>query len=273
MAFDVADVSEFQGTINPHAYVGASPVIILRAHNGFREDRVYGVNVKACYAEPGLASCGHYGYLPGNVDAFSAGVAFGETVKKYGGLRRQDWIACDLEEGAGDQAQRMEAWLRGAHSMLGEQQAQEFGYSGAAFWSAHLLSSTVAHRWIAAYGQSTAPALGEALWQDTDAESFPGIASKCDGSKSFVGTVAQFLALIGATVSPARPAFPSSEVPVKVIQANAVGAFPGGIALLFQSGYKMSLSGAQVPSALTLCGQSETEVIEATLFQAFKYLP
>lgn len=211
MGLSIADTNEFHPLGDAHAYAGGSPVIILRAHNGYREDEVYAANVAAVYAEPGIASCGHYGYLPKEVDARSAGVAFGETVKKHGGLRRQDFIACDDEEGAGDQSPRVAAWLDGTHSVLGEQQAQDWGYSGASFWSAHLAGCTVRNRWIASYGVAQAPALGEKLWQDTDAGTFAGIPSKCDGSK-FAGTLADFLALIGAVAAAPAAAGASSIV-------------------------------------------------------------
>lgn len=205
MTLVVADVSEHQGQMDPAQYAGSSPVIILRAHNGYREDNSYGTNVPHVYAETGIASCGHYGYLPAEVDALAAGVAFGQVVKKYGGLRRQDFIGCDDEEGTGDQSPRMAAWLAGAHSVLGEQAAQEWGYAGASFWIAHLTGARPAHRWIASYGVANAPALGEELWQFTDAQSFAGISSPCDASR-YAGTLVDFMTVIGAGVSVPAPA-------------------------------------------------------------------
>ncbi|MGH9095685.1 MAG: hypothetical protein ACRDXE_11035 [Acidimicrobiales bacterium] len=206
MSFRIADTNEFHPLVDAHAYAMANPVIISRAHNGYRADFAYAASVAAARREPAIRSIGHYGYCVAGADAFRQGVALGGTIQANGGLRPQDFIAVDLEEGVGDQTSRFEAYLAGVHSVLGEKTAEDFGYSGASFWAAHLGAVNNVHRWIAAYGQGD-PGMGNVLWQNTDRAIFAGVASPCDGS-IFGGTIDTFLALIGAGTTPIPPPGP-----------------------------------------------------------------
>jgi hypothetical protein len=82
----IVDSNEFHPVIDAAAYAGWSPAIILRAHNGWREDHVYAANRAAIQAQPKIRAVGHYGYVVATLDAQAQGVAFAQTVKAHGGL-------------------------------------------------------------------------------------------------------------------------------------------------------------------------------------------
>lgn len=200
----MADVNEFHVVSDAAAYAGWSPAIILRAHNGMREDHSYATSRTAVQAEPGIRIVGHYGYVMAGIDAGQQGRDFANIITHRGGLPPGHFISWDIEEGTGDQAARAMAWLAAAHGILHEQAAADFGYSGAYFWGSHLRSVGNVHRWIAAYGPQ--PAMSQTLWQFTDKQPVPGVDGPCDCS-IFHGTADDFLSLIAPpVVAPPAPA-------------------------------------------------------------------
>lgn len=202
----IIDANEFHFIRNMGDYAVDHPVFITRATYGaFKIDNAYPDQMRKAYAEPRILSAGHYAYLVAGQDAFLQGVFFGNVVKRFGGLRPQDFIACDDEEGTGDQTGRINAFLTGAHSVMHEQLEQDWGYSGEYFWKTHMGAAVGGlHRWIASYGHR--PAMTLDLWQWTDREPFPGLApgDAADGS-IFDGTVDEFLALLKAPHPPYNP--------------------------------------------------------------------
>jgi hypothetical protein len=206
----IADSNEFHPVTDGRAYSAWSPVIIMRAHNGFREDYSYAQS-RAQVEQAGVKFVGHYGYCVAGVDAAQQGRDFAAIVNRRGGYHPGHTIYCDLEEGGADQSVRLEAWLAAAGQALNVPAAAEGGYSGEDFWKAHLGQvPSGRHRWIAGYGQAD-PQMGEQLWQFTDAESVPGIVGPCDCS-IFAGDLAAYQASIGYT-PPAPPAPPVPPIP------------------------------------------------------------
>ncbi len=164
----IADVSEFQQTIDWAAYGAAVPGVIIRAHNGARPDKFWIANCDG--ARKHVAWRGFYQYLPAGVDPVAAARMFQATT---GPLLPGEVAILDLEEGSGDQRARRQAWLDTLQDEI------EWTYSGLAFARAHLPGIRV--EWLAAYGQGE-PVDAHDLWQFTNARTFPGIASPCDAS-------------------------------------------------------------------------------------------
>jgi hypothetical protein len=164
----LADVSEFQGAINWAAYGAATPGVIVRAHNGWRPDNYWPANRDGARAHVSWRAW--YQYLPAGVDPTAAAHQFQATT---GPLLPGEVAILDLEEGAGDQRGRRQAWLDALRDPV------EWTYSGLAFARAHLPGVPI--EWIAAYGQSE-PTDSHVMWQFTNARAFPGIARLCDAS-------------------------------------------------------------------------------------------
>ncbi len=150
--------------------------IILRAHNGYRPDRVWAGDSLKAVAQ---SWWGAYQYLPGSADPAAAARAFVDTL----GSLQPNVVILDLEEGDGDQSGRQHAWL---DTVTGH---PEWTYSGDYFARTH----GVAVNWIAAY-QNNEPTTAHALWQFADNHAFPGISQPCDASV-FHGTLNDLIAL------------------------------------------------------------------------------
>jgi len=184
MTLAVADVSEFQRTVNWAAYGAANPAVIVRAHNSARADNYFTTNVIGARAHTQWR--GFYQYLTAGADPVQAARDFQATT---GPMLPGEVAILDLEAGTGDQRARRQAWLDALHDDV------EWTYSGLAFARAHLAGVRV--DWIAAY-QLSEPSDAHALWQNTDARRFAGIANPCDGSL-FNGTLAQLKTLTAGT--------------------------------------------------------------------------
>jgi GH25 family lysozyme M1 (1,4-beta-N-acetylmuramidase) len=183
----IADISEFQPTVD-FAQVG--PAVIVRAHNGRRPDRVF-----TAHRDGARAHCqvrGFYGYVVKDRDAATQGR---EMAALVGRLQPGEFIACDLEEGDGDQTPRAEAWSAVVDEKCG---GKAWVYSGASFRTDHLAGEARTF-WEAAY-QNLEPHDRHVLWQHSDHENHPGIGP-CDCS-IFDGSVEDLLTLInGGTVA------------------------------------------------------------------------
>jgi len=189
----LADVSEFQRTVNWAAYGAANPAVIVRAHNSNRADNYFSTNIIGARAH--CQWRGFYQYLTAGADPVAAAHAFQATT---GPLLPGEVAILDLEEGAGDQRARRQAWLDALHDPI------EWTYSGMYFARQHLPGVHV--EWLAAYGQGE-PTDAHTLWQNTNARRFAGIASPCDGS-IFHGTLANLQALSTSGLKPA-PSIPT----------------------------------------------------------------
>lgn len=218
MTLTLADVSEWQGTIDWKAYGQQNQAVIVRALYGANHvDKFWTQNLAGA-----RANCkwrGFYQYLPASEDPAACANAFAKTV---GTLLPGEVAILDLEEGTGDQTARRLIWLNTLHD------AVEWTYSGLYFSRLHLPNVPI--DWIAAY-QSTAPSDFHHLWQNTDKETFAGISQPCDGSL-FMGSLADLQLL--TTIAPAPAPKPTPTPAPKPVNHNTGnqatekpwGAFP-----------------------------------------------
>lgn len=196
----IPDVSEFQGSIDwPTLVSSGYPVVIIRAHNGWRADNFWAQNRANAHAA-GVRGLGLYQYVVAGADAAQQANAFCDLV---GALKPGEWPICDLEEGSGDQSARAHAWYTVVAARLNDAAGEEL-YSGEYFYNAHQLSQAGFKRiWLAAYG-SGEPSEAHELWQFTDSRSFPGVPGTNDASV-FHGSVDQLLALINPAEADMTP--------------------------------------------------------------------
>jgi GH25 family lysozyme M1 (1,4-beta-N-acetylmuramidase) len=185
----LADISEWQPSIDAPAYLaGGHKCLIVRAHSGGRVDNFWPTRRDYLRQYP-FAALGWYQYLAGGRDAAQQAHEF---VNCVGGIRANEFVVLDSEEGAGSQVARCQAWfdvVDRAYGVPSVLYASESWFSdrlgGAARWSGRA-------RWVAAY-RSSEPTMPHELWQHSSTASFPGIAGGIDSSV-FHGTEAQFLA-------------------------------------------------------------------------------
>lgn len=200
----VPDLSEFQDTVD---FTQVGPAVIVRAHNGRRADHLF-----TQHRDGARAHCrvrGWYGYVVADRDAAQQGR---EMAALIGKLQSGEFIACDLEEGSGNQTARADAWCAEVDKACG---GTAWVYSGAAFRTDHL-AGEARRFWEAAY-QNVEPHDRHVLWQHSDHENHPGIGP-CDCS-IFDGTVDDLLTLInGGTVA----LTPADLAAVKKIMDDAV---------------------------------------------------
>lgn len=188
----LADVSEFQ-TVDWAKYGASCPAVIVRAAVTYWSDRqgktIYRADNKwAANLAGSRKYCqwrGFYQYLDKTADPVAAAKYFAATT---GPLLPGEVAILDIEEGDGDQRARRRAWLDTL------QAATEWTYSGLYYARAHLPG--VPLDWIAAY-QSNEPTDAHVLWQNTNAQAFPGIGT-CDGNR-FNGSLAELIALTTST--------------------------------------------------------------------------
>ena len=198
-----ADLSEFQKAFGADAYIkGGYRVIIVRAHNGYRQDNQWPARRDYVRAKP-FAAVGYYQYIAKDRDAASQARDFTASI---GRLAPNEFPIGDLEEGAGDQTARADAWFRVVDQWAGFKASLYTGKSflqtnlgGTARWGSRPL-------WLASYlgsyqADMTQYPPGAEFWQYTDRARFPGLVGGVDGSV-FPGSLEQFL----PTVRPGRPA-------------------------------------------------------------------
>ena len=197
----LADISEFQPDIDAPAYLGGgNKTLIVRAHNGHRPDHCWPARRDYLRKHPFVA-VGFYQYLVSSRDAAQQAREF---IAALGPLRANEFPILDLEEGAGSQVGRAEAWFRivdpwcqfPATLYSGESCFRD-QLGGAARWRDR-------PRWMAAY-RSSEPTYPHELWQHTDAARFPGLDGGVDGNV-FHGTHERFLAVMRpGSVGPPKP--------------------------------------------------------------------
>jgi GH25 family lysozyme M1 (1,4-beta-N-acetylmuramidase) len=209
-AIRLPDISEFQGFVAHQALVdgcraeyGAAIVIARVCYGAGHVDDQADRNIDGLRAA-GVDALGLYAYLVAGQDPVVQADTFCRVIQAHGGLRRNEFIVCDDEEGSGDQSGRVDAFLERANAVLQASASQDMWYSGLYFALAHHLEAARGHRWIASYGTAEPIAVSHDLWQYADAASFPGVSGPCDASV-FHGSLADFLAIIGDTPTPAPP--------------------------------------------------------------------
>ncbi|HEX8085714.1 MAG TPA: glycoside hydrolase family 25 protein [Solirubrobacteraceae bacterium] len=192
------DVSEFQPNVewkDVAARNGGAAIIRAMYGTGHVDAAWYGGARRKSAHEAGIQVLGIYQYLVQSEDAVAQAQAFCNLV---GSLQPGEFAVLDLEEGAGDQLPRAQAWLEHVDQHLtyhGYNGA--WLYSGAAFFEEHGLmpvADSKRHTWVAAY-QSSPPGVPHTLWQYTDSAEWPGIG-KCDSSL-FNGDIHALKAAVG----------------------------------------------------------------------------
>lgn len=210
----IADTNEFHPLVNGPLYKNSRepdgtnhPIVIMRVNYGrVKVDERYGSSLVQA-RKAGLL-VGHYCYLIAGDNAAAQGRYFANAIRNHGGFKHGDTVWCDDEEGAGNQAPRVDDFLDAARAILHNDPKSEGVYSGAAFWKAHLgnVPSNVL-KWVAAYGQGDPNLPGEDLWQFTDKRVVPGVSGPCDAS-IFKGNVKDFM----EKITPPHPQGPFRHV-------------------------------------------------------------
>ena len=153
---------------------------------------------------------GIYMYVTAGQDIMSQARAFVAIVSE---LASHEVPILDLEEGAGNQEARANAWLNAVDTAYGlvrrPLNERSWLYSNLDYAQTAGLTPVFAsarHTWVAAYG-NTEPSLGHVLWQCTNGgigsniTDWPG-AGRCD-TNLYRGTLAQLAALSGRYQPPA----------------------------------------------------------------------
>jgi hypothetical protein len=188
----LADISQFQPDIADAAYLRWSQAIVIRAMYGAAMDdgAWYGGTRRAALHAGGCRFLGLYQYLTAFQDAAQQAQAL---VRMLGPLRPGEIPICDLEEGAGGQQGRWQAWQRVMLDAYPQLRATPLGrpllYSGLDFAAAAGLDPD----WVAAY-QPLPPPGTYLLWQFTDSAAIPGVGvADCS---IFDGTISDLVTLI-----------------------------------------------------------------------------
>lgn len=203
----IPDVSEFQGVINWPNF-GAQAVIVRVNYGNVKVDGEADRNIDGARSKCEVR--GWYTYLTAGEDPVAQADVLVRVINAHGGLKPNEFVVCDDEEGSGDQSSRVTAFLNEVDAQFKASDAIDVWYSGLNFSVAHNLDAAKGHRWIAAYGQSE-PTAPHDLWQFTDAGSVAGVSGNVDMSV-FHGTIDQLAALIGGSTSTAPPPAPSNLV-------------------------------------------------------------
>lgn len=232
----LADISEFQGTIDWPIYGQSRPAVIVRAHNGARPDRQWAANRDGSRANVRIR--GFYQYLSKSTTPETQAAGFCNTI---GDLRPGEFVAIDVEEGSGSQVARAQAWMSVVDQRLG---TVSWLYSGEAFARAHLGSLvpfSARNKWIANY-RTRPPDLPFTLWQHTDAERHPGVRNPCDCS-IFMGSVDDLARIVGVVPSPQ----PSPLPPVVTFPEDHLMRVPVQLPMTSGGSGYWELDGAQAP--------------------------
>lgn len=181
----LADVSEFQPNIADAAYLAWSKAIVIRAAYGDAHDDKawFGGARRADLHKGGVRFLGIYQYIVQGQDPVAQAQALHSIV---GDLKPGEKIIGDLEEGAGNQRPRWDAWDAEVKKLFGH---GAWDYSGLNFSISHGIAPV---SWVAAY-QTAEPTEGHTLWQFTDNFSVPGVGTA--DCSVFHGTIGELAAL------------------------------------------------------------------------------
>jgi GH25 family lysozyme M1 (1,4-beta-N-acetylmuramidase) len=211
----MADISEYQPNFDARAYIASGhSCIIIRAHNGWRPDRMFPGRRDYVRQYP-FTAVGYYQYLVAGRDAAQQARDLLATI---GPLRGNEFLINDHEEGSGDQTGRAQAWFNVVDSAIGFKGTL---YAGQYFGRDHL--SGWGHwagrpRWIAAYGAAE-PRDPHEFWQYSDAGHFAGLPGGVDSSV-YHGTEQQFISMArgGHAAPPSMPTPPEDTVAIAATQ-------------------------------------------------------
>jgi GH25 family lysozyme M1 (1,4-beta-N-acetylmuramidase) len=212
----LADVSEFQEDIDAGVYIRTGHTcLIVRAHNGNRVDNKWPARRDYLRRFPFVA-LGFYQYL---VDERASTNQARDFIQTVGPLRPNEFVACDSEEGSGDQTARVQAWLDIVDAHYGQTSTL---YASESWFDAKLGGAARWRRprWMAAY-RSTEPTAPHELWQNSETASFPGMGTSVDGN-IFHGTAQQFAQTFIVGKAGPAPGLPADT------QAMDVGTMPDG---------------------------------------------
>jgi hypothetical protein len=180
MGLHLPGVCEFQPNVDWRSVTqrNGGAAIVRALHGGRHVDRAWYGGARRFEAhKSGVRVLGICQYLTADEDAVDQADAF---VRLVGRLAPGEFAVVDVEEGAGDQLGRAQAWLERVDAGLSYP-----GYcgawlgSGATFCGDHGLMPIVASgraTWVASHGTSP-PAFTHTLWRHTDRESWPGICA------------------------------------------------------------------------------------------------
>jgi len=210
----LADISEFQPSVNDAAYLRWSQAIVIRAMYGSQHDdrSWYGGERRRALWSGGARFVGIYQYVVAGQDAGAQARALCQLV---GRLNKGEKVIADIEEGGGSQRGRWQAWAGIVHNELGD---TPWCYSGAYFAQSTGLAPV---DWVASYG-SAEPGAAHRLWQFTDRYQVPGIGS-CDCSV-YHGTISQLAALAFGGSQPAPPVTDWTEQAVMALPTLSQGS-------------------------------------------------
>lgn len=204
----MADVSEFQPNVDAPTYLKAGyQCIIARTHNGYRPDHMMVARRDYLRRFPFVA-IGWYQYLAPDRDPHQQAREF---INGLGGLRRNEYVICDAEEGAGRQVDRVRAWFSVVDAWAG---FPAMLYTGESFLGSNLGGAAAWHGrplWVAAY-RRTEPHAPHTLWQHADNFHFPGITGGCDASVHH-DTAFEYLSAVRSGKVPPHPAPPKPTPP------------------------------------------------------------
>jgi putative peptidoglycan binding protein/glycosyl hydrolase family 25 len=199
----LADISEFQPDLADAAYLAWSKAIVIRAMYGDAHDdgAWYGGARRADLHAGGAAFLGIYQYVVATQDAATQARALATLL---GQMEPGEKIIADMEEGAGPQLARWQAWAQVIRDELGD---EPWSYSGLYFAQAAGLAPVT---WLADY-TSTEPAEPHTIWQFTDSYPVPGVGTA--DCSVYHGTI-DSLAALGWQGQPAPAPQPTPPAPV-----------------------------------------------------------
>jgi hypothetical protein len=172
------DVSEFQTGASAPDWAGIKKqnggAGICRVGYGLHHlDHMFVSNYTALKTNK-YSFIGLYHYLVGSQDAAAQAAQFCSWIGPPSAVAPGTVFIADLEEGAGNQRSRAEAWLGFVDRFYGLDSRplpeRSWLYSGASFAAEHGLApvfSSPRRTWVAAYSAAE-PRLGHTLWQSTD---------------------------------------------------------------------------------------------------------
>lgn len=212
------DVSEFQPNVDwtkVNAWNGGA-AIIRASYGTSHVDKAWynGARRKDFWAHGGEA-LGIYQYLVADQDPVAQANVLARMV---GRLAPGEFLACDLEEGSGNQIARFRAWAQALSHLTYNGYQGHWLYSSSYFFQAHGLlpiANSKTHTWVAAYSMIE-PSVPHTLWQYTSSGSVPGIAGHCDVNE-FKGSLTAFASKIHSGVIkplPDKPAPVPAHPPV-----------------------------------------------------------
>ena len=197
MAITFADVSQWQPTFDPDAYLaGGHTVIILRAYSkDDGPDQAIGERQKMV-RQRDFTAIGYYQRLNADRDPAAQARDFMATV---GELQDNEFPILDLEDGSGDQTRRADAWFAVVDPWCGFQASLYSGeyfmrdsLGGTGQWGDRPL-------WIANYTNSGRPdeptPAGSDWWQYSSTSWFPGLTGDVDAN-TYPNTAQAFLELV-----------------------------------------------------------------------------